>query len=164
MVDDIDRALLTHLQRDATQSYVTLAKAVGLSAGSAHDRVRKLRERGVIRRTTVDVDPPLVGRGVSAFVMVSADSWMGDAPTADALAAIPEIQEAHIIAGAASLLVKIRAATTEDLQAALRRIFGIDGVTGTQAMVVLETFFERPVSVLDQPGEPHPADADAPLR
>ncbi|MET8091848.1 Lrp/AsnC family transcriptional regulator [Micromonospora sp. NPDC005220] len=161
MVDDIDRALLAHLQRDATQPYATLAKAVGLSAGSAHDRVRKLRERGVIRRTTVDVAPALVGRGVSAFVMVSADSWMGDPPTRDALAAIPEIQEAHIIAGAASLLVKIRTATTEDLQAALRRIFGIDGVTGTQAMVVLETFFERPVSVLDWPGEPHPAVADA---
>ncbi|WP_141912126.1 Lrp/AsnC family transcriptional regulator [Micromonospora sp. A202] len=164
MVDDIDRALLAHLQHDATQSYAALGKAVGLSAGSAHDRVRKLRERGVIRRTTVDVDPAAVDRGVSAFVMVNATSWMGDAPTRDVLAAIPEIQEAHIIAGAASLLVKIRTATTKDLQAALRRIFGIDGVTGTQAIVVLETFFERPVSVLDQDSEPHQADVDAPPR
>jgi DNA-binding Lrp family transcriptional regulator len=156
MADDTDRALLAHLQHDATQSYAALGKAVGLSAGSAHDRVRKLRARGVIRRTTVDVDPAAVDRGVSAFVMVSANSWMGDAPTRDALAAIPEIQEAHIIAGAASLLVKIRTATTEDLQAALRRIFGIDGVTGTQAIVVLETFFERPVSVLDEHSERQP--------
>ncbi|MGC4818614.1 Lrp/AsnC family transcriptional regulator [Micromonospora sp. DT63] len=159
MVDDVDRALITQLQRDATQSYATLASAVGLSAGSAHERVRKLRERGVIRRSTVDVDPAAVGRGVSAFVLVSADSWMGDAPTRDALVAIPEIQEAHIIAGAASLLVKIRTATTEDLQAALRRIFGVDGVTGTQAMVVLETFFERPVSVVEKPDKPRPVDA-----
>jgi Lrp/AsnC family transcriptional regulator, leucine-responsive regulatory protein len=157
VVDDIDRALLARLQHDATASYAALGKAVGLSAGSAHGRVRKLRERGVVRRTTVDVDPAAVDRGVSAFVMVNANAWMGD--TRDALAAIPEIQEAHVIAGAASLLVKIRTATNEDLQAVLRGIFDIDGVTGTQTIVVLETFFERPVSVLDQPAEPHPPES-----
>ncbi|MET8348463.1 MULTISPECIES: Lrp/AsnC family transcriptional regulator [unclassified Micromonospora] len=154
MVDDIDRALLARLQDDATQSYAALGKAVGLSAGSAHDRVRKLRERGVIRRTTIDVDPAAVDRGVSAFVMVDGNTWMGD--TCAALAAMPGIQEAHVIAGAASLLVKIRTATTEDLQAVLRGIFDIDGVTGTQTIVVLETFFERPVSVLDQATPPSP--------
>ncbi len=101
------------LQADATQSYAALGQAVGLSAGSAHERVRKLRERGVIRRTTIDVDPAAVGRGVLAFVMLQANAWMGDPPTRDALAAIPEIQEAHVIAGSASLLVKIRTSTTE---------------------------------------------------
>ncbi|MET7709702.1 hypothetical protein [Micromonospora sp. NPDC005413] len=35
-------------------------------------------------------------------------------------------------------------------QAALRSIFDIGGVTGTQTIVVLETFLERPVSVLDR--------------
>ncbi len=144
IVDDIDRALITELQRDAGQAYAVLGKAVGLSAGAAHERVRKLRERGVIRHTTVDVDPAALGRGVLAFVMVDSSAWMGDA--AASFAAIPEIQEAHIIAGAASVLVKVRTATTEQLQDVLRRLYAIEGVSGTQATVVLETFFERPVS------------------
>ncbi|GAA0413467.1 Lrp/AsnC family transcriptional regulator [Microbispora corallina] len=148
-MDEIDRALLAALQADATQAYAALGKAVGLSAGSAHERVRKLRERGTIRRTTIDVDPAAVGRGVLAFVMLQANVWMGDPPTRDALAAIPEIQEAHIIAGSASLLVKIRTSTPEQLQAVLRRVFDVDGVTGTQTIVVLETFFERPLNVTD---------------
>lgn len=149
-MDDVDRALLAQLQRDATRPYAALGQAAGLSAGAAHERVRKLRERGVIRRTAVDVDPASVGRGVLAFVMVSANEWMGDAATRDALAAIPDIQEAHIIAGTASVLVKIRTATTEDLQSVLRRIFEVDGVTGTQTIVALETFFERPVNVAER--------------
>ncbi|MFI5487818.1 Lrp/AsnC family transcriptional regulator [Micromonospora echinaurantiaca] len=148
-VDDTDRALLAELQSDATQAYSALGRAVGLSAGSAHERVRKLRERGVIRRTTIDVDPAAVGRGVLAFVMLQSNAWMGDPPTRDALAAIPEIQEAHIVAGSSSLLVKIRTPTTEQLQAVLRRVFDIDGVTGTETIVVLETFFERPLNVTD---------------
>ncbi|MEV0430921.1 Lrp/AsnC family transcriptional regulator [Micromonospora sp. NPDC050495] len=151
MIDSIDRALLQQLQRDATQPYAALGRAVGLSAGSAHERVRKLRERGVIRKTTIDVDPAAVGRGVLAFVMLEADAWMGGSPTRHALAGIPEIQEAHTIAGAASVLVKIRTATTEELQTVLRRVFDIDGVTGTQTIVVLESFFERPLHVSDEP-------------
>ncbi|MGW7464471.1 Lrp/AsnC family transcriptional regulator [Streptomyces xantholiticus] len=146
-MDDIDRELVALLQQDATQAYAALGRAVGLSAGAAHERVRKLRERGVIRRTTVEVDPAALGRGVLAFVMVDSTVWMGD--SGDAFAAVPEIQEAHIIAGSASVLVKVRTATTEQLQDVLRRLYAIEGVSGTQATVSLDTFFERPVSPLD---------------
>ncbi|MGW7330563.1 Lrp/AsnC family transcriptional regulator [Streptomyces sp. NPDC054840] len=142
-MDDIDRALVLRLQQDAGQSYAALGTAVGLSAGATHERVRKLRERGVIRRTTVDIDPAAVGSGVLAYVMVDSNAWMGESG-AD-FAAIPEIQEAHIIAGSASVLVKVRTASTERLQDVLRRLYAIDGVSGTHATVVLDTFFERPL-------------------
>ncbi|WJY54435.1 Lrp/AsnC family transcriptional regulator [Streptomyces chengbuensis] len=143
-MDHIDRVLLTQLQQDATQSYAALGRAAGLSAGAAHERVRKLRERGVIRRTTVETDPAALGGAVLAYVMVDSTSWMGDA--AQDFAALPEILEAHIIAGSASVLVKVRTASTEQLQDVLRRIYAIEGVSRTQATVVLETFFERPLS------------------
>ncbi|MFE5810545.1 Lrp/AsnC family transcriptional regulator [Streptomyces sp. NPDC056491] len=142
-MDDIDRALVLRLQQDAGQSYAALGTAVGLSAGATHERVRKLRERGVIRRTTVDVDPAAVGSGVLAYVMVDSNAWMGESG-AD-FAAIPEIQEAHIIAGSAAVLVKVRTASTEQLQDVLRRLYAINGVSGTHATVVLDTFFERPL-------------------
>ncbi|WP_406396080.1 Lrp/AsnC family transcriptional regulator [Streptomyces sp. NBC_00887] len=142
-MDHVDRALLTQLQQDATQPYAALGQSVGLSAGAAHERVRKLRERGVIRRTVIEVDQAAVGRGVLAYVMVDSTAWMGDA--AEQFAALPEIQEAHVIAGSASLLVKVRTATTEQLQDVLRRIYAIEGVSGTHATIVLETFFERPL-------------------
>nr|WP_225953343.1 Lrp/AsnC family transcriptional regulator [Kibdelosporangium phytohabitans] len=144
----MDRQLLAELQRDATQAYAALGQAIGLSAGAAHERVRKLREQGIIRRTTVDVDPAAIGRGVAAYVLVEANAWMGDAETKAALEALPEVVEAHVIAGPATLLVKVRTETTEELQASLRRLYAIDGVTGTQTTIVLETFFERPVRTL----------------
>jgi DNA-binding Lrp family transcriptional regulator len=154
-MDDLDRKLLAELQRDATQAYAALGQAVGLSTGAAHERVRKLREQGVIRRTTIDVDPAAVGRGVAAFVLVEANAWMGDSPVSEALEVLPEVVEAHVIAGPAALLVKIRTPTTEELQGSLRRLFAIDGVTGTQTIVVLESFFERPLDTAsgstDQP-------------
>ncbi|GGS80577.1 Lrp/AsnC family transcriptional regulator [Nonomuraea spiralis] len=140
-MDDIDRTLIGLLMEDATQSYATLGKAVGLSGGAAHERVRKLRERGVIRRTTIEVDQAALGRTVSAYVLVDGGSWMGD--SADLLAAIPAVEEAHVIAGPASLLLKVRTSSTKELQDVLRQVFEVHGVTGTQTVVVLETFFER---------------------
>lgn len=142
-IDDIDRGLIALLQKDATRSYAELGKGVGLSAGAAHERVRRLREYGVIRATTVDVDPAALDRGVLAFVLVDSTAWMGD--RAEDFAGVPEIQEAHVIAGSAAVLVKVRTASTEQLQDVLRRLYAIDGVSGTQATVVLETFFERPL-------------------
>ncbi|MEV5888038.1 Lrp/AsnC family transcriptional regulator [Nonomuraea fuscirosea] len=140
-MDDIDRMLIGLLQEDATRSYAMLGQAVGLSGGAAHERVRKLRERGVIRRTTIEVDQAALGRTVTSYVMVDGGSWMGD--SAAGLAAIPEIEEAHVIAGPASVLLKIRTPGTRELQDVLRRVFQVDGVTGTRTIVVLETFFER---------------------
>jgi Lrp/AsnC family leucine-responsive transcriptional regulator len=151
-VDDIDRSLLTLLQADASQSYATLGQSVGLSTGAAHERVRKLRERGVIRRTTIEVDHDAVGRGMLAFVLVEASTWMGSDETRDALMALPDVQEAHIVAGSASLLLKIRTASTEDLQVVLRRIYELDQVLTARSVVVLETFFERPLEPVEHSG------------
>lgn len=63
----------------------------------------------MIRRTAVEVDPAAVGYGVLAYVTVDSTSWMGD--SAEHFAALPEILEAHVIAGSASVLVKVRTAT-----------------------------------------------------
>lgn len=143
-MDQIDRQLLAQLQHDATTPYAALGEAVGLSPGAAHERVRKLRERGVIRRTTIEVDPAAVDSPVLAYVMIESTAWMGN--SAAAFANMPEVLEAHIIAGNATVLVKVRTATTQQLQDVLRRIYAVDGVSGTQATVVLETLLERSVS------------------
>ena len=147
-VDQTDRELLARLQQDATQSYAALGEAVGLSAGAAHERVRKLRAAGVIRRTTIEVDPAALGNGVLAYVLLDTDAWMGDSPTRQALEEIAVVEEAHIIAGPASVLVKVRTSSTEALQQTLRALHQVDGVTSTQTVVVLESFFERPPTVV----------------
>lgn len=55
--------------------------------------------------------------------------------------------------------MKVRTATTEGLQDVLRRLYAIEGVSGTQAIISLETFFERPVSPRGQSPQGAPAGA-----
>ncbi len=53
-------------------------------------------------------------------------------------------------------MIAVRTASPRALQGTLRRIYHTDGITGTEAIMVLETFFERP----PDPREPRPQDAE----
>jgi DNA-binding Lrp family transcriptional regulator len=99
-------------------------------------------DRTLLARLQQDAAQSYAALGQS--VGLSAGAAHEHAP--ESFAELPEILEAHVIAGSASVLVKVRTATAGQLQDVLCRIYAIDGVSGTQVTVVLETFFERPVS------------------
>ena len=70
VLDAIDIAILRLLQSDARMSNRDVATAVGVSPTTSLDRMRRLRSRGVIRGTTLDVDLAAIGRGVQALIAV----------------------------------------------------------------------------------------------
>lgn len=148
-MDDVDRSLLGLLLDDADQTYAELGAAVHLSAPATHERVRKMRASGVIRRTTIEVDPAALDRETLVFALVESGSWCGGEETTNALMAIEGIEAAYAIAGKACILVKIRVDKPKSLQNVLGQIYAIDGAVGTESIVVLDTLFERPMSVRD---------------
>ncbi|MCJ1682552.1 Lrp/AsnC family transcriptional regulator [Rathayibacter sp. VKM Ac-2928] len=70
VLDAIDIAILRLLQSDARMSNRDVATAIGVSPTTSLDRMRRLRTRGVIRGTTLDVDLAAIGRGVQALIAV----------------------------------------------------------------------------------------------
>jgi Lrp/AsnC family leucine-responsive transcriptional regulator len=138
-----DARILEVLQRDGRRPYAELGADVGMSGPSAHERVKKLEARGVIRGYAAIVDPDAVGLAILAF------SWITQAPgtaatdlTAD-FAAIPEIEECHHITGEADYLIKVRARDTRDLERVLRLVQATNHVFTTETDVVFSSGFER---------------------
>lgn len=72
-LDETYLKILDHLRRDSRMSVAALAEAVGVSRSNAYSRLNTLIESGVIERFTVDINPRLVGKKVSALVFVSLD-------------------------------------------------------------------------------------------
>ena len=70
VLDALDIAILRLLQSDARMSNRDVATAIGVSPTTSLDRMRRLRTRGVIRGTTLDVDLAAIGRGVQALIAV----------------------------------------------------------------------------------------------
>ena len=69
-VDRTEGAILEALQRNARISNKELADQVGIAPSTCLERVRRLRERGVIRGFHADIDPGLVGRPMQALIAV----------------------------------------------------------------------------------------------
>jgi Lrp/AsnC family leucine-responsive transcriptional regulator len=141
-VDDIDRRLLAALLTDARTSYADLARQVGLSAPSVHERVRKLEREGVLRGTAAVVDPKAVGLGVSALVGLQQREGVDADEIVAALEGVPAVEDCWFVAGDEAFVVKVRVADLDDLDRTLRVLRHVPGVTRTRTTVVLSTRFE----------------------
>ncbi|TFH30504.1 MAG: AsnC family transcriptional regulator, partial [Myxococcales bacterium] len=76
VIDGIDRQLLEELQTDCKRSLKEIGAAVGLSAPSVMERVRKLEHAGIIRGYHALLDSRKVGLDISAFIGVSISNPM----------------------------------------------------------------------------------------
>jgi DNA-binding Lrp family transcriptional regulator len=141
-LDAFDRKILGALAANADVSYVELGQRVGLSAPAVHDRVKKLRASGCLRRTVALLDGPAVGKPLLAFVHVDTAGW-GGTPELLAMAELPEVEEIHSVAGDACMLLKVRCASSRALEALLARLYANPGVRSTRSYVVLSTYLER---------------------
>ena len=109
-IDAVDRKILAELQRDASQSLEEIAQAIGSSKTPVWNRIRKLREAGVIGPTTAKLDAEALGFEACFFVLVRTSehdkSWQ--ARFLSALLSRPEVQEAHRLAGDIDYILKVR--------------------------------------------------------
>ena len=143
MLDAIDLKILALLQADARTPNTEIAKQVDLVPSAVLERIRRLEKKGVIEGYTTRVDPKALGLGLAAYVSVRVTDRVGSQDTAKQLAKLPEVLEVQNIAGLDCLLVKVRAADTEDLARLLRDSFGrIRSIKSTRTTVVLETIKE----------------------
>ncbi len=109
-MDEVDRKILAELQRDASQSLDDIARAVGSSKTPVWNRIRKLREAGVIGRQTVVLDAESLGFEACFFVLIrtSEHEAKWQATFLQALRDRPEVQEAHRLAGDIDYILKVR--------------------------------------------------------
>jgi Lrp/AsnC family leucine-responsive transcriptional regulator len=108
----IDRHILKLLQRQGRMRYTELANEVGLTTTPCKERVKRLESAGYIRGYHADLDPAKLGAGLIVFVQVTLQRTAGDAfrRFTDAVDAIPEIEECHLVSGDFDFLIKARVA------------------------------------------------------
>ncbi|MGJ8546739.1 MAG: Lrp/AsnC family transcriptional regulator [Sulfitobacter sp.] len=109
-VDEMDRKILAELQRDASQSLDDIARAVGSSKTPVWNRIRKLRDAGVIGQHTVVLDADALGFEACFFVLIRTSEHEAEWQQTflKALQDRPEVQEAHRLAGDIDYILKVR--------------------------------------------------------
>lgn len=149
-MDSLDRRILREMQRDATQPLEALAKIVGSSKTPVWNRIRKMRESGVITRTTAQLNPSAVGLDACFFVFIQTAAhekeWQDR--FLNAVRSEPEVLEAHRLAGEVDYLLKIRVADARAYDAFYQRLIAqvsIFKVTSTMSMEEIKNTTELPV-------------------
>jgi Lrp/AsnC family transcriptional regulator len=109
-IDDLDRKILRELQADAGQSLDDIAKKIGSSKTPVWNRIRKMRENGVMGAQTVVLDAEKLGFDACFFVLIRTSAHEADwqARFLKALRARPEVLEAHRLAGDIDYILKVR--------------------------------------------------------
>jgi Lrp/AsnC family leucine-responsive transcriptional regulator len=120
LLDDINRRLLTELQRDGRVAFAELGRRVGLSAPAVAERVGRLEREGVITGYRAEVDPRAIGYMLAAVVRVRP--FARQIPKIPEIAVeTPEIVECERITGEDCFLLRLHVRAMDDLEPVLDR-------------------------------------------
>ncbi|GGE30806.1 ArsR family transcriptional regulator [Primorskyibacter flagellatus] len=109
-MDELDRKILLQLQKDTTPSIEEIARSVGSSKTPVWNRIRKMREKGIITREVAILDADALGFEACFFVLIRTSEHDAGWQKAflKALRERAEVQEAHRLAGDIDYILKVR--------------------------------------------------------
>jgi Lrp/AsnC family leucine-responsive transcriptional regulator len=123
-LDEIDVRLLTELQQDADRSNVELARLVGLSPAATLNRVRRLKESGVVRTIQARLDSAAAGFTLQVYVAVTLGRHDESANRRfeEIVLALPQVIAADWVTGETDALLMVVARDVAELQRVLNRV------------------------------------------
>jgi Lrp/AsnC family leucine-responsive transcriptional regulator len=144
-LDELDRAILALLARDGRTPAAQIAERIGLSRPAVAERIEKLERSGVIRGTTVVVDPTILGKNITAFVscrgtgQLAPRAWQ----TFRRILQGDEVLEAHTVAGDDCYLIKVRTGSIASLNDLVNRLTAAPLSLSTKTTIVMRTHCEK---------------------
>jgi DNA-binding Lrp family transcriptional regulator len=152
-IPDLDRTdvgILRLLQNNARLSVKEIAAEIGLAPSTTHERVRRMRETGILRGTHVEVDPKALGIGLEALLMIElskhnrgiVDQFL------DEIVSVPEVRSAFLVSGRYDLVVHVVVHDTQHLKdLALDQFTTRPGVTRIETSIIFDARrrYELPV-------------------
>ncbi|MDQ2674669.1 MAG: Lrp/AsnC family transcriptional regulator [Chloroflexota bacterium] len=140
-LDDVDRRLLHRLAEDLRPDLAEVARDIGTSAEDAAARFDRLRAGGVIAECVAKLDPPSVGVGLTAFLMVRLAQTGDDYDVARRMFAdLEAVEEAHAVSGEFDWVLKVRASSLAEIQHVVtQRLSFVPGFVRAQTWMVLDT-------------------------
>jgi Lrp/AsnC family transcriptional regulator, leucine-responsive regulatory protein len=140
-LDRKDRQILAILQHDGRRPVADIAREVNLTVTPCAERVRRLEQSGLIRRYVALLDPQRLGDTLVAYVEVVLDRTTPDVfeRFKEAMLALEEVSECHMVAGGFDYLLKVRVRDMEEYRRVLgAQIAAVRGVQQTHTYFVME--------------------------
>ena len=135
---DIDQQLLGLLRHNGRRSVSDLAADLGVSRATVRARMERMERQGEIVGYTVILRADAVSMPVRGIMLIEVEGRAADR-VVDALAGFPEISAVHTTNGKWDLVVELGTESLTDLDAVLRRIRMVSGITASETNLLLAT-------------------------
>ncbi|HLF63024.1 MAG TPA: Lrp/AsnC family transcriptional regulator [Saprospiraceae bacterium] len=146
--DSLDFKIVEQLSANARIAFSQLAEQLGVSNSLIHQRVKKLRDSGLLQEPVFILNPEVLGYQTSAFCQLILAHAQDIREVVNELKKIPEITECVNTAGRYDVMVRIYAENNGHLRDIIyEKIQSITGVEGTNTVIVFETAFSRSVAI-----------------
>jgi DNA-binding Lrp family transcriptional regulator len=140
-LDEIDRKLLRELLTDSKRSYRELASAIGVSAATVINHVRRLESAGVIKDYSARLDHERLGYELTVVteIVVSKGKLL---ETDEEIAKIPNVCAVYDITGQTDAMVVAKFKSRNKLSDFTKALLAMPYVERTNTHVVLTTVKE----------------------
>ena len=146
VLDGIDKQILDHLVENARTPILEIARKIGASGASVHQRVRKMEEIGVISGSYIKIKQEKLGYSTRAFVGIFLEKATHHTETVAMLEKIPEVTSCYYTTGNWSLLVQLNCKDNNHLSCLLsEKIQNLKGVLRTETYICLKHLINRQI-------------------
>jgi Lrp/AsnC family leucine-responsive transcriptional regulator len=128
-LDQMDHAILAHLQTDARTIAETIGARVGLSAAAVQRRIKRLRQAGVIEREVAVLDPGTLGYAMTFIVAVEMERERTEVieDFQRQVLADDAVQQCYYVTGTADFVLVVTCRDMADFEEFTRRMFFTNG-------------------------------------
>ena len=106
-LDYIDQEILLALKKDARKAYSKIALELNISNSLVHQRIKKLKDDGLIKKADLLLDEKKLGYSTKAYVGIRLKEARYAEKVVNALQTIPEVTECNYVSGKYAIFVLI---------------------------------------------------------
>jgi len=137
MLDDIDRAIILHLQYDGRAPYTRIAEDLDITEGSVRRRVKRLVDEGIMQIVAI-VEPHELGLSEAGMIGINVQAQRME-EVAEAISKLPEVSYLFQAAGEFDLFAEVFCQNRQHFVSFLNnKLQKIPGVERTQSFLILK--------------------------
>ncbi|UCD00453.1 MAG: Lrp/AsnC family transcriptional regulator [Promethearchaeota archaeon] len=139
VLDEIDRNILRILQENARTSYREIQNTLGISIGTIHNRISKLKKNGVIEGYTLRLNNEKLGYKLTFLIRINCDGKFTE-EILNEIKDIPEVCSVFHTTGEQSAALICRFKESEDVHKFIRDLNQKDYITRTNSNMILKEY------------------------
>lgn len=145
-IDKNDQKIIELLKENSKRPTQNIAQHTGLPLTTVHNRIKRLEQLGIIKGYTALVDDAQLGKGLTAYVLITVSSRTPAGIRVSQEDIAREIkgmgaERVSIVTGGTDIVAVVHAQDILSLnEFIIKKLRNIDGVDKTQTMIVLSSY------------------------